>query len=466
MTRDMVCVQLAKQYAPPRMGLYRIGTNTGNEATAIQTLLDAAGTDDVVHLYGTFATSSTITVKGNLDASNAVINYTGTGTAIQVGQTGSTTHRRTVFLPRVVASSKSGTGWASVSGSIGVLIVNMQSSPIISIPHIQNFETGLVIRGTNAGCVYNNILIGHLDNNKINQRLDATGTGWSNQNTYIGGRFGHNSGEGTSVSGARHCLSVTGLSNPINNNKWLNASFEGDTPEYHLEVAGSANSWDNCRWEVTGGARVWLRADAIRNQILYGYKSESLVVTRESGSSRNHILSSNSWTASMSGTSAFLTENSSSSANPALVIMEAGGISASSDPTTAYAAKIGAQTCAFKRAADSEDRIRLDSVNGRIYLGSGSVAPTRYLGNLSTTAISVNGGNLSPGADDSLDLGQASFRWQYVRASKAVQTGAFATGSRPSAATAGVGAMILDTTLNKPVWSDGTNWRDATGTVV
>ena len=28
------------------------------------------------------------------------------------------------------------------------------------------------------------------------------------------------------------------------------------------------------------------------------------------------------------------------------------------------------------------------------------------------------------------------------------------------------GAMILDPGLNKPLWSDGTNWRDATGTVV
>lgn len=42
---------------------------------------------------------------------------------------------------------------------------------------------------------------------------------------------------------------------------------------------------------------------------------------------------------------------------------------------------------------------------------------------------------------------------------------AYASTARP-AATIGVGAMILDSTLNKPLWSDGTNWRDATGTVV
>lgn len=42
----------------------------------------------------------------------------------------------------------------------------------------------------------------------------------------------------------------------------------------------------------------------------------------------------------------------------------------------------------------------------------------------------------------------------------------YATGSRPSAVTSGDGAMIYDTTLNKPIWSDGAVWRDAAGTAV
>jgi len=43
---------------------------------------------------------------------------------------------------------------------------------------------------------------------------------------------------------------------------------------------------------------------------------------------------------------------------------------------------------------------------------------------------------------------------------------AVATGSRPSASTAGAGATVFDTTLGQPIWSDGTNWVDATGTTV
>lgn len=35
----------------------------------------------------------------------------------------------------------------------------------------------------------------------------------------------------------------------------------------------------------------------------------------------------------------------------------------------------------------------------------------------------------------------------------------YATGSRPAAATAGAGAVIYDSTLGKPIYSNGTNWK-------
>lgn len=42
----------------------------------------------------------------------------------------------------------------------------------------------------------------------------------------------------------------------------------------------------------------------------------------------------------------------------------------------------------------------------------------------------------------------------------------YTTATRPTAANAGVGGHCFDTTLGKPIWSNGTNWVDATGTVV
>lgn len=48
--------------------------------------------------------------------------------------------------------------------------------------------------------------------------------------------------------------------------------------------------------------------------------------------------------------------------------------------------------------------------------------------------------------------------------SGAFKTGVAPTGARPNAATVGAGAQFYDSTLSKPIWSDGTIWRDAAGT--
>lgn len=40
------------------------------------------------------------------------------------------------------------------------------------------------------------------------------------------------------------------------------------------------------------------------------------------------------------------------------------------------------------------------------------------------------------------------------------------TAERPSASSVPAGSHIYDTTLHKPLWSDGTQWRDAAGSAV
>jgi hypothetical protein len=54
----------------------------------------------------------------------------------------------------------------------------------------------------------------------------------------------------------------------------------------------------------------------------------------------------------------------------------------------------------------------------------------------------------------------------YLNATKFVRVPSCTTANRPTAAAAGVGGHVFDSTLGKPIWSNGTNWRDATGTVV
>ena len=47
-----------------------------------------------------------------------------------------------------------------------------------------------------------------------------------------------------------------------------------------------------------------------------------------------------------------------------------------------------------------------------------------------------------------------------------VRCASYTTATRPTASSAGAGAMIYDTTLGKPLWSNGSAWRDAAGVAV
>ena len=120
-----------------------------------------------------------------------------------------------------------------------------------------------------------------------------------------------------------------------------------------------------------------------------------------------------------------------------------------------------------KRSTDTYNRIQVDALNGRLWLGDGTAAPASYL--MGTGAFFLFGGATTVGSmtDGGSSLGASTnYRFDYIRARTAVVTGANATASRPAAATAGAGAMFFDTTLGKPIWCTGTAWVDATGATV
>jgi hypothetical protein len=91
--------------------------------------------------------------------------------------------------------------------------------------------------------------------------------------------------------------------------------------------------------------------------------------------------------------------------------------------------------------ADSVARLIIDG-DGALEWGPGGAGASDI--KLERTGNSV----LSLGADDVFKTGQN------------------VTGSRPSAATVGAGAQFYDTTLSKPIWSNGTVWKDAAGNTV
>ena len=55
--------------------------------------------------------------------------------------------------------------------------------------------------------------------------------------------------------------------------------------------------------------------------------------------------------------------------------------------------------------------------------------------------------------------------WISLWGSTPIVSASAPTASRPAPTDAGVGAMLFDTTLGRPVWCTGTAWVDATGVV-
>lgn len=71
------------------------------------------------------------------------------------------------------------------------------------------------------------------------------------------------------------------------------------------------------------------------------------------------------------------------------------------------------------------------------------------------TTVPNGGGDIANRAADT--------RWVNVNGVSRLRT---VTGTRPSAADVGVGAVIYDTELKRPLYCDGQTWRDANGTVI
>lgn len=100
-----------------------------------------------------------------------------------------------------------------------------------------------------------------------------------------------------------------------------------------------------------------------------------------------------------------------------------------------------------------------------VAIGANASAPN-------TNSVAI-GANAAANANNQIRLGGAGtavVATGPITAGGFVRTAVYASGSRPSASTSGAGAMIFVTGLtggvSKPLWSNGTAWVDATGTVV
>ncbi len=475
------------------------GTNaTGVDPTgvtecgaAMQALLDANATPGSsntvkprrrVRFQGTFKTTTTLVIKGDVDLSDAIINYAGTGTAVQIGSSAvGQLWQVNVDIGHIVCASKP-TGAVWTAGTVGLIIRNTYRSAI-KYQRIANFETNLLLLGDGTygqgGVAYNNFDAGALEGGLVNLSLQLANTNspvqaFVNENNFFGGSYSHFDGV-YPQAGMRHIkIHTAGAAASINNNRWYGASLEGGREEFIIECYSTDNAWRDCRFEFTqNGAKapVAWRAGAFRNVIQGGYGSSSIGAVADAGSRQNWIIGNDYAEYELGSDGGMVMSNVAGGTSGTLTMMQAGWRALGLDVLTKWQMRIAGSTLRTKNPADTYDRFKLDTPSKRITLGGGDVASTTEIRWGYGTPVNII--TAPPGSMymNYLSGGVQLQRWRKMSGTDATGWAAdgsqpFATASRPTAANVGVSGSYYDTTLGKPCWSDGTTWRDATGVAV
>ncbi|MEX5308885.1 glycosyl hydrolase family 28-related protein [Kocuria sp. CPCC 205297] len=233
---------------------------------------------------GTYKTTGTVTFPWDLDADQAEIRYTGTGTAVIIGSDpGGVTARRAFRAPRVVKANRV-TGWDS--GSVGLLLRNLNTCEVY-VPFVQDFERNLVCHGEGAGFAYTTVRLGALWEGRGNLDLTCNSTGYVNQNLFLGGRLQKAAQKGATADDpeafqVRMVSTDDQLLGP-NNNTFVGTSFESVNVQLHsVQLSGTYNQFLNCRWEY-GPHRVLYKSGAKWNKISGGYNSWNIEEVFEGG---------------------------------------------------------------------------------------------------------------------------------------------------------------------------------------
>lgn len=373
-------------------------TKAANQAAIQLAADDAFAAKGTLVLKGTYWIDATVTFRCHVDGAGGeiLVSDTTISPAVAVGVPGVNTSARKIDLPRVRQMGRVGTGWGG-SSDIGVRISNTNQCKIY-IPYVRNFRENIQLHSASGGHAYNEYSLGILLNGRYNLNFKTGAGGWVNENLLIGGRFAHDSSEGTNISGVRHIrIPVSESGHPFNNNYFLKPSIEGDTPEYHVEAGGMYNTITQGRWEASPPKVLW--GDGANGWVIEGgYDAQSIQFTGAAASSRVVSRQNQKWHAGGGANGILQLANFSSAAMPVMTVMATAPGFWTKTPATDYTVAIGALYTRFKREADAHPRIEIDSANGAIRFGNGLSAPDAEL------ARSTSANTLRLGAGDDLYL--------------------------------------------------------------
>ena len=374
----------------------------------------------------------------DLDFTGVTFNYAGSGTAITVGNDNAGIHSRRYVMPYVYRNTLN---WNDDVD--GIRVVNINTSTMY-FNSVSKFRKGIIIDAQGYGNSYNDYHLKSVVNNLHSIVLTSNATGWSNENTYYGGRFGLTSDTRTAVTNENTHVLIEDNGYSQNNNVFSRASFESGAMKGVEHVAKIENGrmiyFRDCRYEGVYNVDI---TDGIDVQFTGGFGVNSLNFLNK----KPNVLNSHvgvqlvkklgfSYYASSSSNNDIANFYSGGSITPRFTIKGDGSL-------------------------DTRGSIHFDR---RMSWGSGPNPSTFYTGTTSPIdSLEANPGSIyvkyNTGQSFIKSWGTGIQGWvpqQRIRNST--------TASRPSYDI--VGEMLFDTTLNKPIWWSGENWVDATGSVV
>ena len=405
------------------------GDGVTDDTAAIQAALDYCEINGyaIQGVPGTYLITNTLVINCSGDMSAMMINVDATSVAIavRVGSTsGGDVYNLDLTLPKLNNTAKSGTGWSGFDTSIGALFANLYQSRI-TVPYIYNFGVGMKVGGYGSGNVYNTYNVGVLFGNKINQQLLAgDGNGWSNQNTYIGGRYAYSSSEGTAVSGVVQIqLRDYDTTSPIgpNTNVWINPSVEGNVPEFHFDIQGAYNTIISPRLEASP-ARINFHAvssnETVGNNFIGGYVLGVTYSYSGAGTSTSNgfILARGSNVLDGSG---YNTRNTggNTQANPHFQGFPAAVSPLGKDESaTDWTYRIFGNGFSAKGTSDTYARVAVDNT-GWVFFGPGSSALQGGFRYNSVPNALTAGIDFAPDDNGTLKLGTSNRQWAQIWAS-------------------------------------------------
>ena len=420
--KNLDTVNLLDYMTANELSAYQADATTFNAAPVFnRASVDCYNKKRKLLAYGTFYTTETIVITSDCDLSQADINTTANlGIDVRNVVDTATIKRlisNNIMLPRTVKyTPKPSTGWTT--NTVGIKLTNLYSCKVW-FGRTTGFETNNHIYSDGTGNVYNEYFMGWCENGKVNLLLTANDAGWTNENNFYGGRFSHESGEGTNVAGTRHIKIANALSG-LNNNLFFKPSVEGNVAEYHLENGGSYNTLIQARWEAQPPKVLYYSDDNLSsavnlgnyNLILGGYGVDSIEITKIGTKSKfvNRLIGFNrELNPISSSTGGHRYKNGSSNGYAFLTGFDAAADLASVDASK-YCYSISSNEMQGKAQNDSYARVRLDFPNGAVLISNGTVTPFQGLKSFGSGAAWTGGDFLATA--NTYNLGIGNYRWK------------------------------------------------------